>query len=160
MDLKELEIKALFVLGEDISNATDEDLIAIYRLVDKETKAASEAFGQTLMPFVKLMAFVQSELHKRLNERKATNTRTDAGLAYLHHAESITVVDRAAWFKFVHDNWEKAQAYLTAAISKDAVLADLRAQKKPDNVPDDQWAPTLPPGLKSEVFESVRIRKS
>jgi len=125
---------------------TPDELIALYiKLRDfkagliKEQKAA-------LAPYDEAMTAIENALMEALNAAGVSSMKGEHGTAFKKQSMSVKTVDRDALFEYVLNTGKFN--YLTAAVSKEAVVEHLEAH---NNVP--------PPGVDVTLFTEVQVRK-
>ena len=83
---------------------TDEVLIHKYIELRAKVKAMETAFAETLSPIKGAMDVIGNEMLRRLNERGADSSKTDAGTAYISELTSVKVGDKEAFRAYVLEN--------------------------------------------------------
>ena len=110
---------------------TDELLIRMYiEMRDWVAKEKARHKETVLKPVKKKMVTIENEMLRRLNERGANNSKTDAGLAYKKRAPlQPKVIDRDQFLNYVQDH--SAWSLLTNHVSKEEVEAILELTGSP-----------------------------
>lgn len=130
-------------------NFTDAQLVEKYLELKAHIAARTETFDTEIKPFKDGMATIENEFLKRLDERGADNTKTDAGTAYKSTLLNVKVVDRDAFLKFCTTYWETIGAeMLNVTAVKDPVKQYMNGQNMP------------PPGVETSQFVRINIRRS
>lgn len=140
--------------------ATDDAIIAAYIARRERVAAIGEKYKEMLAketePLAADMKVLQAEMHRRLLERKAKHSTTDAGVAYFSETTSVKVNDPDAWFGFVADNWDTwGRKCLTKHVAKDNLQLYIDSTKTDEN-PNG----TPPPGLTLQPSIEVNFRKA
>ncbi len=135
---------------------TDEALIGAYRdYRDRVLAEMDEAFKKLAAPINDRMKRIQAEMHRRLLERKANHSTTDAGTAYLAESASVKCTDKSAYHSFCianYDTWGKD--LLTAHVQKETVelfITKTKSEQHPEGL--------IPPGLTVTHSIQCNIRK-
>ena len=128
---------------------TDVELVERYLAIKTHVAAVKAVHEAELQPYEAGMATIENEFLRRLNERGADNTKTDAGTAYKSTINNYKVVDRDKFLKFCVDNWKTDGAeMLHVSATKDAVRAYMQMSAYP------------PPGIEPSSIVRVNIRRS
>lgn len=150
MRVIEAETKRRLFAG--IQAVTDHDLTLKHIAVGESAKALVEQQQAAVTPFAEAEQLIENEMQRRLLERKAKNSKTDAGIFFTKLTKSVRVVDKV---KFLDHVFElrlqgKPNCYdmLTQAVAKDSVLAYAK-----DN------ADAMPPGVAYSEFYKIQVRK-
>jgi len=136
------------VIGDN-SNVTDNDLIAENHKITDLIKAAQEKFNEWKKPHDVRRTEVEDELFKRLSERGADSTKTDAGTAYISNLASVKVEDEAKLFDWAADNWAEYGSEIKLSIGIKAVRAYMDANNG-----------QLPPGISLSKYARLNINRS
>lgn len=138
------------VLHDDVfpmTDYTDDVLIRQYfkgsRIVADEEDALKKRLEKTVLG----MEAIKAELMKRLIERKAQNTKTDSGTAYLSDHLNIKVTNRDALLKYAEDHWENGGGALVVIKPPTEAVRDHMAMHG-----------SLPPGVETQTFTRINIR--
>lgn len=130
-------------------NITDAQLVKKYLDFKSLVASRKEAFEVELKPYVEGMATIENEFLRRLDERGADNTKTEAGTAYKSTLLNVKVVDRDAFMKYVSTYWNNGGSdMLIVSATKDAVKQYIETNK------------TQPPGIETSQFIRINIRRS
>jgi hypothetical protein len=130
-------------------NFTDAQLVDKYLELKAHVAARSEAFDAEIKPFKDGMSTIENEFLKRLDERGADNTKTDAGTAYKSTLLNVKVVDRDAFLKFCTAYWDTIGAdMLNVSAVKDPVKQYMNGKNMP------------PPGVETSQFVRINVRRS
>lgn len=152
-----------------LAERTDEDLTKQYFTLDDWLESESKRFGEHIKPTKTLLEYIKDEFLRRLNERKADSTKTDAGTAYKSTIMNISIspdaapynvtvegvpmepkVGRDALLDFCLDHWDEiGNDLLMISAQKDAVK---RWMEEHNGAP--------PPGIKVGFFTRVNLRRS
>ena len=128
---------------------TDAQLVEKYLELKAHIASHTEAFDTELKPFKDGMTTIENEFLKRLDERGADNTKTDAGTAYKSTLLNVKVVDRDAFLKFCTTYWETIGAeMLNVTAVKDPVKQYMEAHN------------LEPPGVSTSQFVRINVRRS
>jgi acyl-CoA reductase-like NAD-dependent aldehyde dehydrogenase len=131
------------------SELSDDALIAENHKIDELIKAAQEKFNEWAKPHVTRRDEIENILLARLQERKANNTKTDSGTAYISHPMTVKVEDQGALFDWVAENWESVSADTKLNIKVDAIRAFMENNEG-----------KAPPGLKIGYATNLNINRS
>ncbi len=135
---------------------TDDQLIAAFRQMRDVTMVALNAeFDAKAGPVQSKMKRIQSEMHRRLLERKAKHSTTDSGTAYLVDSTDVECTDKMQFLTFCVENfagWGKD--LLTANAAKATV--ELYIEKSKDAAHPNGLSP---PGLTVTYATKCNIRK-
>lgn len=130
-------------------NITDAQLVEKYLDFKSLVASRKEAFEVELKPYVEGMATIENEFLRRLDERGADNTKTEAGTAYKSTLLNVKVIDRDAFMKYVSTYWENGGSdMLIVSAAKDAVKQYIETNK------------VEPPGIETSQFTRINIRRS
>lgn len=99
------------------SEVTDNELIAENHALEDKIKGGLAKFNDWARPFKDRLAEIETELRKRLLDRKADSTRTDAGTAYLSNIMNTRVDDLGALFDYVAEHWDEADAKVQVPVA-------------------------------------------
>lgn len=138
-----------------MSDATDLQLIEAYIARRDHLKKLAEQFAASTKPFQDQMNLIENEMLKRLNERGADHSSTEAGTAMKVRNTSVKCADKPAFLDWVYANWTTARDMLTAAVSKETLNLYVDKTKSAAH-PDGQ----LPPGITITPVISVNFRRS
>ncbi len=120
------------------------DMIAKFHEIEAAYAIAQEAFDAEWKPYKEAKAALQTACGAELIRQGLQNFKSDDGTAYLRKSDSVTVINRDDFVKFVLDgNLE----FLDARVLKDPVRAFVDKHEAP------------PPGIKIEPFVQCVIRK-
>lgn len=132
---------------------SDEELIAENFSVEDLIKAATAKLAEWAKPHKERLNGLEDELFRRLAERQADSTRTDAGTAYISHLTDFPITDRMALLDFMLDCWDQPEwggnEMMTFGIKKEPVKAYMDAHNG-----------QLPPGLSISHFNRLNIKRS
>jgi len=133
-------------MSEQLKAAPDGVLIEAYLKMRKLRDEAKRAFVVAQKPTLDGMQAIENEMLRRLNESETDSKSSDKGTAYVTSKKSATLMDREAFFNYVHSNdaWD---------------LADLRANCAAVEKFGEANDGELPPGVKFNVEKAVNIRK-
>jgi len=120
------------------------DMIAKFHEIKAALEIAQEAFDAEWKPYREAMNALQTACGAELTKQGLQNFKSDAGTAYLRKSDSVTVVDRNEFVKFVLDGHLD---FLDARVLKDPVREWV----------DKHGAP--PPCIKLEPSVTCVIRK-
>jgi len=134
--------------------ATDLELVQAYIARRDYIAAQTKTFSDTMAPYKDQMDLIENEMLRRLNERGADNTATDAGTAYKEQQMSVKCTDKDAMLKFVIDNLDTyGKDLITANVSKETLRLYI---DKSDEHPNG----LVPPGLNVSYLTTVKFRKA
>ncbi len=120
------------------------DMIAKFHEIKAAYEIAQETFDAEWKVYRDAMGALQTACGAELTKQGLQNFKSDEGTAYLRKSDSVTVVNRDDFVKFVLDgNLE----FLDARVLKDPVRAFVDKHETP------------PPGIKIEPFVQCIIRK-
>jgi predicted transcriptional regulator len=129
---------------------TDNDLVAAFVKHRDHLEAAEKQFKQQIQPYKDAMGTIANELLRRLIERGAQNTKTDAGTAYIAEHMTTKIVNRQEFLQFVRDTWDEGgDDLLQAQVNKTALRALL------ENAPSSP-----PPGVDVSFYRQVQVTKA
>ncbi len=132
---------------------TDEELIAENFKIEDNLKAAAAKLAEWSAPHKAKLKEIEDELFRRLAERQADSTRTDAGTAYISNIANFKIEQREPILDFMLDNWAQpdwgGEAMMSFNVTKDAVKQYM-----------DQHQGQLPPGLSISHFSRLNIKRS
>lgn len=138
-----------------MEDPTDDALIKSY--IDRRDWLADRAkwFEEQMAPFKEQMKTLETEMHRRLLERGATNTKSESGIAYIEKTMQVKCDDKEAMLDWAFVNYEDwGKNLLTAHVSKETVQSYLD-QTKDEEHPEGQ----LPPGISVNFNLKVIFRK-
>jgi hypothetical protein len=137
----------------DRPTESDEQLIAENFKIEDNLKAATAKLAEWSAPHKARIKVIEDELFRRLAERQANSTPTDAGTAYISNIANFPITDRMAVLDFMLDNWDQPDwgggAMMTFNVTKDAVKQYMDAHNG-----------QLPPGLSISHFSRINIKRS
>jgi hypothetical protein len=131
------------------SQVTDLDLIAENHKLEDQLKAGLAKYNEWAKPHKERIKAIEDDIFKRLVERGADQTKTDAGTAYISRLESVQILDNAALFDFAADNWDKYGDEIKLSIGIKAV----RQYMEENNG-------QLPPGIGLSKYARLNINRS
>lgn len=131
------------------SDITDDALIAENFKLEDLIKAAQAKFNEWAGPHKTRILEIESELSRRLLDRKANNTKTDSGTAYFSDILNSKVEKTEALFDYVADHWEEIGSEVKIAVPVDAVRTYMEAN---DGKP--------PPGMSISFYKRLNIKRS
>jgi hypothetical protein len=127
----------------------DVQLVEKYLAFKAHVAAETEKFDAQIKPYKDGMATIENEFLRRLDERGADNTKTDAGTAYKSTIHNFKVVDRDAFLKFCTTYWDNGGSdMLNVSAVKDPVKEFMNGNAMP------------PPGIEPSSFIRVNIRRT
>lgn len=124
---------------------TDEQIVANYLRARRNCEDINAECEAKLAPIKSAMEVLEQVMLKRLNDRKANNTKTAVGTAYKTIAVSATMGDRDLFLNYVRDHG--AWSLLTNHVSKEEVKAVMELTGSP------------PPGVNVTVVTKVNFKK-
>jgi hypothetical protein len=142
------QANALPPIGHN-SEVSDDALIAENFALEDQVKAGQAKFDEWAKPRKARIAEIESEISRRLLERKADKTSTDSGTAYFSHLMNPKVEDQGALLDFVADNWDEVGA--------DAKI-NLKLEIVKQHMEEHEGKP--PPGMSVSYFTRLNIRRS
>ena len=128
---------------------TDEQLIAENHQIEALLKQATDKLNEWAKPHKARLTEIEDELFRRLKERGADSTSTEAGTAYISTIMSTKVEDREKLFDFVAENWETVGAEVQLNLAKGAVQSYMEHNNG-----------LLPPGISNSYFQRLNIKRS
>ena len=135
-----------------MTDITDEALVRRHRDLTAYLDAEETALVEKLKPWKEQRTLIEGEMLTRLNDRKANNSKTDAGIFFKKTSKSTRVVDKVVFLDHVFalrlNGSPNAYDMLTQAVAKDSVLAWMKDH-------DGE----APPGVKVEEFTKIEVRK-
>lgn len=135
------------------STESDEALIAENFRIEDNLKAAAAKLAEWSAPHKAKLKEIEDELFRRLAERQADSTRTDAGTAYISNITNFKIEQREAILDFMLDAWDQpdwgGNTMMTFNVTKDAVKQYMDAHNG-----------QLPPGLSISHFSRLNIKRS
>jgi hypothetical protein len=135
-------------------DATDLLLIENYIARRNRIAAMSAEFKKQCEPLQAQMDTIENEMLRRLIERGADHSATDAGTAYKERSLRVSCTNKDELLRFAFANYEAfGRDLLTANVSKETLKVCIE-RSKTDARPDGE----VPPGLKVEYETSVRFR--
>jgi len=139
-----------------VSGPTDLQLIESYISRRDHIKKLNDAFEDSIKPFKAQMQTLENEMLRRLNERGAEHTNTDAGTAYKETVIRVKCTDKEAYHRYAIEHYEAfGKDLLTAHVSNEGLRFALEVTKNPSQ-PDG----CIPPGLNISSEIVVRFRKA
>lgn len=120
---------------EKIKALADGNLIGAYREARRRKEEADDAHKERQKPLVELMAALEGEAARRLQERGTDSIKSkEKGTVFLTRQRSVTVKDKSAFFDYLveHGRWD---------------LADIRAAKTAVQDFHEANDGALPPGV-------------
>ena len=136
--------------------STDLDIISAYIQRRDYIKLKSDEFDKAMKPYKDQMTTLENEMLKRLNERGADHSATDAGTAYKEETMQVKCTDKAVYHTYAIDHYDTiGKDLLTAHVSKETVKLIIDQSKNPEN-PNG----VIPPGLAVSYESVVRFRKA
>ena len=127
----------------------DAALIAENFKIEDLIKQSQAKFDEWAKPHKARIAEIEAEIHKRLLERKADSTKTDAGTAYFSEIMNTKVESPEQLFDFVAEHW--------GAYGADVKL-NLPIGKVLEHMDENNGA--LPPGMSNSFFKRLNIKRS
>lgn len=136
-------------------SVTDDQIVAAYIQRRDWLQARAKEFADSMKPYQDQMATLEAEMHRRLLERNAKNSKTESGVAYIEETMSVKCEDKNVMLRFAIDNFDKwGKDLLTASVSKDTVSLYIEKTK------DEQHPEGMvPPGLRVVFNYKVVFRK-
>jgi hypothetical protein len=131
------------------SQVTDLDLIAENHKLEDQLKAGLAKYNEWAKPHKERIKAIEDDIFKRLVERGADQTKTDAGTAYISRLESVQILDNAALFDFAAEQWDKYGDEIKLSIGIKAV----RQYMEENNG-------QLPPGIGLSKYARLNINRS
>jgi hypothetical protein len=132
----------------DLSQLTDLQLVEGHQQLKASTATLEKAHAAKIGPLKQAMTAIENEFLKRLDERGADNTKTDAGTAYKSTLLNVKVVDRDAFLKFCTAYWGTIGADM---LNVTAVKDPVREYMNGKNMP--------PPGVETSQFVRINVRR-
>ena len=126
---------------------TDEDLIAKYFELKHYVDKRVDILDQQLKVPRAGMEQIKNALLARFHERGATNTKTEAGTAYVSKVLDVKVIDRQAFMQYCIAHWNSFGADM---LKIGAVTEPVRAEMEKEKTP---------PGIETTTVIRMNIRK-
>ena len=136
-------------VGHNNPPVSDNDLIAENFKLEDEIKAGTAKLNEWAKPKKDRIAEIENEIQRRLIERGADSTRTDAGTAYISHLMNASVQDSGSLLDWVADHWGEVGA--------DAKI-NLKLEIVKSHMEQNEGHP--PPGMSVSYYSRLNIRKS
>jgi hypothetical protein len=133
----------------DNSAVTDLALVEENHKIEDLIKAAQAKFNEWAEPHKARLKEIEDELFKRLSDRGADSTKTDAGTAYISNLASVKIEKPDLLFDFAADNWEAYGSEIKLSIGIKAVRQFM----------DDNNG-QLPPGISLSKYARLNINRS
>jgi hypothetical protein len=131
------------------SQVTDLDLIAENHKLEDQLKAGLAKYNEWAKPHKERIKAIEDDIFKRLVERGADQTKTDAGTAWISRLASVQVTDQTALFDFAADNWDKYGDDIKLVITIEAVKRYIEENNG-----------QLPPGIGLSKYSRLNINRS
>ncbi len=128
---------------------SDNDLIAENFKLEDEVKAGTAKLNEWAKPKKERIAEIENEIQRRLIERGADSTRTDAGTAYISHLLNAKVEDNGSLFDWAADHWGE----IGADVKLNIALAIVKNYM-------EQNAGNPPPGMSVSYYSRLNIKRS
>lgn len=139
----------LDIVQQVLAVSTAEQLIAETIALKDKVALGAKQFEDWAKPFKAQIAENENKLLALLNEQRLDSVRSDAGTAYKSTITSYKVTDRDAVLKLILDNWQNfGSEMLMMNIQKDSVKRYVEENGQ------------LPPGVASDAFVRINIRRS
>ena len=126
----------------------DQRLIAKYLEYAGIVFEEEEKLKKRVAKHVAGMEAMKAELMKRLVERKADNTKIEAGTAYLSDHLNIKVTNRDALLDYAQKHWTNGGGALVIIKPPVDAVRDFQAMH----------GGALPPGVETSTFTRINIR--
>jgi hypothetical protein len=127
---------------------TDEQCIAQYLKLASYVSGEEKKLEEALAKHKAGMEGLKAELQKRLIERKANNSATDAGTAYLSDHLNVKVTDRDALLDWCKEHWDNGGGALIVIKPPVDAVRDYQAMHEGKN----------PPGTETSTHTRCNIR--
>jgi hypothetical protein len=131
------------------SEVTDNDLIAENHKLEDLLKAALAKYNEWAKPHKARIDEIENEIQRRLLERGADSTKTEAGTAYISNIMNQKVESVETLFDFVADNWADVGAEVKISVPVGVVRTHMEA---------NEGRP--PPGISISYFKRLNINRS
>ena len=132
------------------SLVTDDDLVAENFKLEDQLKAGMAKYNEWSKPIQERVKEIETEISRRLLERKADSTKTEHGTAYFSVIMNTKIEDRELIIDFLMDNWEVwGNDMMQVNVTKDAVKRYM-----------EEHAGQLPPGISISHFQRLNIKRS
>ena len=139
-----------------MSQTTDLEIISAYIERRDHIKKLQDEFDAKVKPYKFQMTTLENEMLRRLIERNAEHSNTEAGTAYKELTMQVRTEDKQAFHRYAIDNYDTVgKDLLTASVGKEAlkhVIDQSKDQAHPNGV--------IPPGLSVNFETVVRFRKA
>lgn len=144
-----IEQAGVAAIGHNNPPVSDNDLIAENFALEDAIAAAMTKFNEWAKPKKTRIAEIENEIQRRLIERGADSTRTDAGTAYINHLMSTKVEDNGSLFDWVADHWADAGGEAKINIKLETVKNYMEANNGHP-----------PPGMSVSYYSRLNIKRS
>lgn len=135
-----------------MTDITDEDLVRRYLDLRAYLEKRADELKEELAVWVAQKTLIEGVMMKRLNDRNAQNSATDAGTFFKQSWTSVKVKDKTLFLDHVFtqrmEGLPDCYDMLTQAVAKDSVTAFMEAH---DGQP--------PPGIEVEHGSKIQVRK-
>lgn len=131
------------------SQVTDNDLIAENHKLEDQLKAGLAKYNEWAKPYKARVDEIENEIQRRLLERGADSTKTEAGTAYLSDLMNTKIESVESLFDFVADNWDDLGGEAKISLPVAAVRQYM-----------DQHEGQPPPGISISYYRRLNIRRS
>jgi hypothetical protein len=131
-----------------VSTWTDEKIIESYLKAASFVVGEERKLEEALAKHRSFMESAKAELTKRLIERKANNSATDAGTAYLSDHLNVKVTDRDALLDWCKEHWDNGGGALIVIKPPVDAVRDYQAMHEGKN----------PPGTETSTHTRCNIR--
>lgn len=135
-----------------MTTITDVDLVRRLLAIRTYLSERADDLKKELAEWTAQEELIENEMLRRLNERQADNSKTEAGTFYKDRGTSTRVVDKVKFLDHVFQlrlrGEPNAYDMLTQAVAKDSVLAFMK---------DNAGQP--PPGVEATGYIKIKVRK-
>jgi len=132
------------------SLVTDDDLVGENFKLEDQLKAGLAKYNEWAKPLQDRLKEIESEISRRLLERKADSTKTEHGTAYFSVIMNTKIEQREALIDFLMENWDAwGNDMMLVNVTKDAVKRYM-----------EEYSGQLPPGISISHFQRLNIKRS
>lgn len=110
--------------------------------------AKTAEFEASLKPYKDGMAAIENAVSTQIIELGGESIKTEFGTAYRTTVMAVKMADRETFMKFVADDWDARNAFLTSAVTKEEVKEWVEQNN------------ALPPGLDVTYIHKTNFRRS
>ncbi len=161
--MAESELTAVQKLAEH----TAAKLIGGYKAIEEAKDVLTAEYEAQVKPLKEKMQEILGALAIKMDAEGTKNFSSEYGTAYFTTIKTTKMVNRASFYNWVHDDWERRRDCLTAHVTKEEVvshLEEMQSKAYEEAVQAGEEArfdasEIVVPGLEIGDLRSVRIRK-